>query len=205
MFDRYKKITNDVVNLVSGVSKESQKTLNVLAPLKLRENLVALAAYCSSKDLVIGCLGQICVRLPSKKCLMVKENASFSRLSSSDFRICSTESRMSLSEDILLKVMQFNEIDAVLFCQPTACLSIAVDGDEFKKQSILFEFSPRILFFENRNEFLNSELDFADINEAVVMIRGVGLLSYATSIEEAIDMAEYTERFCQIMLNVSKK
>ena len=27
MFDRYKKITNDVVNLVSGVSKESQKNI----------------------------------------------------------------------------------------------------------------------------------------------------------------------------------
>ena len=209
MLNRYKKITNDIVKMVSNMSGENQKTLNVLAPINIRKNIAALANYCAMQGLVIGTSGQIFFRLPSKKILVTHPDISFSRLSSSDFNINSLDNDFSASETmdvfqkIYIKILQQSNNNAVLICQPSASLSIAAKDNEINP--ILLKNSPEVLTFSNESDFLKSELDIQQIEKTVILIRGFGLITYGSTVEEAIDKAETFERLCQIMINISKK
>lgn len=206
MLNNYKRITNNIVSLVNNVSGQKHKTLNTLAPLNVRKNIAALANYCSEKRLVVGTSGQISFRLPAKKFIVTSPSISFSRLSSSDFEIYSLKmdlvelENINAFQNIHEKIFQQSKFNAVLICHPIASLSIAAKGCKIDQK--LLEISPEVLTFTTENDFIISEFNYQENEKAVILIKGFGMITYGSTVEETIDKAETVERLCQIMLNV---
>ncbi|MEN8240506.1 MAG: class II aldolase/adducin family protein [Chloroflexota bacterium] len=209
MLKRFQQITNSVVQFVNSLSGVNRKTLDAFVPRKMRTTLFEQAKYCTKTGLVVGPLGQISMRLSADKLLVTTSGTSFSRISDQDLILVSfTGEGGTTAEDSIQNldwyraVFQNKEAKAVLLCQPAAALSLASNPVELNTEWM--QDAPGVI----------GQIGFAEQDQAgdhafatshqVILIKGKGMLSWGSSLEEAIGRAEVAERWCQVAINFSK-
>lgn len=210
MLKKYQQTTNSVVRFVNSFTVVNQKTLDAFAPRKMRTTLFELANYCAKTGLVVGPLGQISRRLSGGKMLITASGVSFSRIRDEDLIVAPyTGEWTTAAEDADQNlnwhkaIYKNEEAQAVLFCQPAAALAKSMNPAELNPDWMVD--APGVVGKIGFTGESQTDPISLSASHQVILIKGKGILSWGSNLEEAIDRAEVTERWCQVALNMSQR
>jgi ribulose-5-phosphate 4-epimerase/fuculose-1-phosphate aldolase len=183
----------------------SKKVRDTLVPPALREEMANHLEYAYQLGLSIGKLSEASIHIQANQYLATRRDCSFSNLKDDDFLLVSPGS--VLNQDLTphywnwqQKVYQTNShARAILLGQPSSVMALAARG-ELPTNQVLADAAKRI------GKILLCPPDADKIGEAaaevnLIVVPGIGILSWADSLPEAVENLSIFKHWSEIALN----
>jgi methylthioribulose-1-phosphate dehydratase len=211
VFNRLVKFTSDIAMLVSAQRRVDDKTREVLLPRALRKTLMEAGRLAAERQLTVGLLSEISMRLPGDKLAVNKNGAWFPHLSEDDFIIAALAHERALiksappSQHLNWHRWTYTSTPALaaLLCQPVSTIIAAQNGCLPTTQALadVSDIASDIVFVPPTEEAIRPAL----ISHPVLFIQGYGLFIWGKDIFQILALAETIEVLSKISLHVQDK
>ncbi|TFH36195.1 MAG: class II aldolase/adducin family protein, partial [Anaerolineales bacterium] len=205
MLQKYQKLTLSLVDLVNRSLGRKVQTLNTLAPVQTRNNLIEAYRMAHQLGLCAGTMGELSLRIDGSKLLITPSKAWPESLEIAELILAGIEYEWIDAHaeppaflDWHRAIYASTDAQAILFSQPAAAIVLgrlrrAVD---LHQPTILSTHSGGISWAEPETGAIVAALK----DHAVVLIREHGMITRAGNINEAVSRSHSAERLCMIVL-----
>ena len=207
MLEAYQRITNNLVRRVNEQRGIRGSVREAMAPRKLRQQFVADCRAAAQQEVVTGMLAEASVRLIADKFLITERHCWWPQLEEENLVIAAQNREWFVGKQALPERVDWHrlvyaatEARAVLLCQPVAVLRLAALGwlpDGKVWLDVETAVSAPILTTPDN-------VTVALVDHDVVLVAGVGLLTTAASLNQAIARAETVAHWCQTTLAMNE-
>lgn len=202
---RLARVSTDIVMLVNGQRRVSDKTRQALVPSNLRTQLVEAAQRATERGLVVANLSEISARLASGRLVINRQAAWLADLSASDFAVLAAGSDRPMLDLAPSRhvawhrlIYDVTEAAAALFCQPNAAL-LAATLNRPPSPDVLpdaAEIVGDLVVVEAEEPELKAALE----GRRALLVRGYGLLVWGPSPTDVVGLAETANAWCRAAL-----
>lgn len=205
MLETYKHLTNSLVNRVNAQRGMNNRLRDAVLPRATRKSFVQLARLAAERQLAVGILAEASQRVPGNKFAITAVHTWFANIEEENLVVAALNENWQLTADQLPAQAEWHRIvykntsaQAILLSQPVAGTAVANQPDLLNQASL-----PAVA--ESVGNIARCAADNAQIatmaaNNQVLLIPGVGVLTWADSLQEAIAFTETVNRMCEIIL-----
>jgi ribulose-5-phosphate 4-epimerase/fuculose-1-phosphate aldolase len=211
VFNRLVKFTTDIALLVSSQRRVDDKTREVLLPRALRKTLTEAGRLAAERQLTVGQLSEISMRLPGDKLAINKDGAWFPHLSEDDFVVAALAHERTLIKASLPSqhvnwhrwAYTFTPAQAALLCQPVSAVLAAEQG--CLPAARIFADVPQlasdVIIVTPTEEDIQKSL----MSHPVLLIQGYGLFIWGQDLFQVVALAETIDLLCKISITEHQK
>ena len=200
---RLARVSTDIVMLVNGQRRVSDKTRRALVPSKLRTELVDAAKRAAERGLVVANLSEISARVGGGRLVINRQGAWLADLSAGDLAVLPARSDRSILGLAPSRhaawhrlIYESTEAAAVLLCQPASALLAAGLNRSPDPADLVGD----LMVVEPQDRTIKAALE----GRSALLIRGHGLLVWGPSPMAAVGLAETANAWCRASIGAER-